>query len=97
MEAGQRLYLIPILFAYSPLISGTWAERLSVFAWSSLGLYALAGLLQWRLDKPLNPLTAAMLLCAAGLLMWAPLTTIYHIVGAGLLFAVMFWQKRTLA
>ena len=96
-KLAKGLYLIPILFAYSPLISGTWAERLSVFAWSSLGLYALAGLLQWRLDKPLTPLTAAMLLCAAGLLMWAPLTTIYHIVGAGLLFAVMFWQKRTLA
>ena len=95
-KLAKGLYLIPILFAFSPLISGTWPERLSVFAWSCLGLYALAGLLQWRLDKPLNPLTALMLLCAAGLLMWAPLTTIYHIVGAGLLFAVMFWQKRSL-
>ena len=96
-KLAKGLYLIPILFAYSPLISGTWPERLNEFAWSSLGLYALAGLLQWRLDKPLNPLSALMLLCSAGLLMWAPLTTIYHIAGAGLLFAVMFWQKRTLA
>ena len=95
-KLAKGLYLIPVLFAYSPLISGTWPERLSVFAWSCLGLYALAGLLQWRLDKPLNLLSAAMLLIAAGLLMWAPLSTIYHIVGAGLLFAVMFWQKRTL-
>lgn len=96
-KLAKGLYLIPILFAYSPIISGTWPERLSIFGWSCLGLYALAGLLQWRLDKPLNPLSALMLLCSAGLLMWAPLTTIYHIVGAGLLFAVMFWQKRTLA
>lgn len=96
-KLAKGLYLIPILFAYSPLISGTWPERLAIFGWSCLGLYSLAGLLQWRLDKPLNPLSALMLLCSAALLMWAPLTTIYHIVGAGLLFAVMFWQKRTLA
>ncbi len=96
-KLAKGLYLIPVLFAYSPLISGTWPERLSVFAWSCLGLYALAGLLQWRLDKPLNLLSAAMLLVAAGLLMWAPLATPYHIVGAGLLFAVIIWQKRTLA
>lgn len=96
-KLAKGLYLIPVLFAYSPLISGSWPERFSVFAWSCLGLYALAGVLQWRLDKPLNLLTAAMLIVAAGLLMWAPLATPYHIVGAGLLFAVMFWQKRTLA
>lgn len=94
-KLAKGLYLIPILFAYSPLISGTWPERLSIFGWSCLGLYSLAGLLQWRLDKPLNPLSALMLLCSAPLLMWAPLSTIYHIVGAGLLFAVIVWQKRS--
>ncbi len=94
-KLAKGLYLIPILFAYSPLISGTWPERLSIFGWSCLGLYSLAGLLQWRLDKPLNPLSALMLLGSAPLLMWAPFSTIYHIVGAGLLFAVIVWQKRS--
>ncbi|MCB1648600.1 MAG: TRAP transporter fused permease subunit [Pseudomonadales bacterium] len=94
-KLAKGLYLIPVLFAYSPLISGTWPERLSEFGWSCLGLYALAGLLQWRLDRPLNPLSAAMLLSAAALLMWAPLGIPYHLAGAGLLFAVVLWQKRT--
>lgn len=93
-KLAKGLYLIPVLFAYSPLISGTWPERLSVFFWSCMGLYALAGVLQWRLDKPLNFLTAGMLLISAGMLMWAPLSTLYHIAGTLILLSVIFWQKR---
>lgn len=93
-KLAKGLYLIPVLFAYSPLISGTWSERLGVFFWSCMGLYALAGLLQWRLDKPLNFLTAGLLIISAGMLMWAPLSTLYHIAGTLILLGVIFWQKR---
>lgn len=93
-KLAKGLYLIPVLFAYSPLISGTWPERLEEFGWSCLGLYALAGILQWRLDRPLNLLTAALLLLSAFLLMWAPLMNLYHLAGAAVLFGVIFWQKR---
>ena len=83
-----------MLFAYSPLISGTWPERFYTFFWAWIGLFAMAGLLQWRLDRPLNLITAAMLAVGAGLLMWAPLTIYHHIVGAILVAAVVFWQKH---
>ncbi len=96
-KIAKGLYLVPLLFAYSPLISGTWPERLTVFFWSCLGLYALAGLLQWRLETPLNPLTAAMLLASAALLLWPPLPIPYHLAGAALLAGVVFWQKREAA
>ncbi len=96
-KLAKGLYLVPLLFAYSPLITGTWPERLSVFFWACLGLYAAAGLLQWRLEKPLNPLTAMMLLAAAVMMMWYPFGIAYHAVGAALLFGVIFWQKRSIA
>lgn len=92
-KIAKGLYLVPVLFAYSPLISGTWPERFYTFFWSCLGLYAMAGLLQWRLDRPLNAATAAMLILSAGLLLWAPLTVYHHLVGAALLFAVILWQR----
>ncbi|MDP2141853.1 MAG: TRAP transporter fused permease subunit [Gammaproteobacteria bacterium] len=94
-KLAKGLYLVPVLFAYSPLVTGTWPERLSVFFWSCMGLYAAAGLLQWRLDKPLNLLTAAMLLAAFVLTMWYPFGVLYHVVGALLLLGVIFWQKRS--
>lgn len=92
-KVAKGLYLIPVLFAYSPLISGSWPERLITFGWSCLGLYAAAGLLQWRLDRPLNPISAAMLAVSALLLLWAPFAIYYHIVGVALLAAVIIWQR----
>jgi TRAP transporter 4TM/12TM fusion protein len=93
-KVAKGLYLVPLLFAYSPLISGTWPERLHTFFWACLGLYAAAGLLQWRLDRPLNLVTALMLAVSAGLLLWAPLSVYLHVVGAALLLAVILWQKQ---
>lgn len=93
-KIAKGLYLVPVLFAYSPLISGTWPERFYTFFWSCLGLYAMAGLLQWRLDRPLNLASAAMLAISAALLLWAPFTVYHHIAGAALLLAVVLWQRH---
>lgn len=93
-KISKGLYLVPILFAYSPLITGTWLERVEVFIWATAGLYALAGILQWHLEKPLNLLTAALLLLAAALMMWAPLAIAWHLAGAVILAGIFFWQRR---
>jgi len=93
-KVAKGLYLVPLLFAYSPLISGTWPERFYTFFWSCMGLYAAAGLLQWRLDRPLNMVTASMLAVSALLLLWAPLTVYHHCAGAALLFGVILWQRN---
>ncbi|MCY4263598.1 MAG: TRAP transporter fused permease subunit [Gammaproteobacteria bacterium] len=91
---AKGLYLVPVLFAYSPLISGTWPERVEVFVWASLGLYALAGLLQWHLESRINISVAVVLAVCAGLLMWAPLPFYCHLSGAVLLIGIVVWQKR---
>lgn len=94
-KVAKGLYLVPVLFAYSPLISGSWPERFEVFVWSCMGLYAMAGLLQWHLETRLNALTAAALLVSAGLLMWTPFGIYWHMVGAAILVAVILLQRRT--
>ncbi len=93
-KVAKGLYLIPLLFAYSPIISGTWPERLEVFGWSCLGLYALAGLLHWHLEIRLNAATATLLLLSAALLMWTPFGIFYHLIGAGVLLGVILWQRK---
>jgi TRAP transporter 4TM/12TM fusion protein len=96
-KVAKGLYLVPVLFAYSPLISGTWPERIEVFIWSCMGLYALAGLLQWHLDTRINLPIAGGLILAAALLMWTPFPIAYHIAGAAILFGIIFYQRRQLA
>lgn len=93
-KVAKGLYLVPILFAYSPIISGTWPERIEIFVWSCLGLYAMAGVLQWHLEARLNAATAGVLLVSAGLLMWTPLPFVAHLVGAALLVGVFVLQNR---
>ena len=93
-KIAKGLYLVPVLFAYSPLVSGTWPERIEVFLWACMGLYALAGLLEWHLETRINSLIAALLLLSAGLLMWTPLPIYYHISGAVILLAIILYQNR---
>ena len=93
-KVAKGLYLVPILFAYSPLISGSWPERLEVFLWASMGLYAMAGLLQWHLEARITPAAALSLLLSAFLLMWTPLPIYYHAAGALLLIGIVYLQRK---
>ncbi|MEC7582251.1 MAG: TRAP transporter fused permease subunit, partial [Pseudomonadota bacterium] len=93
-KVAKGLYLVPILFAYSPLISGSWPERLEVFLWASMGLYAMAGLLQWHLEARITPAAALILLLSAFLLMWTPLPIYCHSAGALLLIGIVYLQRK---
>ena len=93
-KVAKGLYLVPVLFAYSPLISGTWPERIEVFIWSCLGLYAMAGLLQWHLETKINVMIAGGLATSAALLMWTPFPIYFHIAGATILLLIIFFQNR---
>ena len=94
-KVAKGLYLVPVLFAYSPLISGTWPERLEVFLWSCMGLYALAGLLQWHLEAKINAIIATALVVSAALLMWTPFPFYFHLAGAAILATIIFYQNRS--
>jgi len=93
-KVAKGLYLVPVLFAYSPLIAGTWPERIEVFIWSSMGLYAMAGVLQWHLETRLNLGSGAGLLLSAALLMWAPFPIYLHLIGAAILVAIVIMQNK---
>jgi TRAP-type uncharacterized transport system fused permease subunit len=94
-KVAKGLYLVPVLFAYSPLISGSWPERIEVFIWSCMGLYAMAGLLSWHLESRINLVIAGLLLLSATLLMWTPFPIYFHMVGAGILVAIVVMQNRS--
>lgn len=93
-KIAKGLYLVPVLFAFTPLITGSWGERLSVFVFACFGLYALAGILQWHLETRLNAGTGALLLVSALCLLWTPFGILIHFAGAAILVGVLFWQRR---
>ncbi len=95
-KVAKGLYLVPVLFAFTPLITGNWVERISVFVFACFGLYALAGLLQWHLEEKLNPVTAILVLASAACLLWTPFGITIHVAGALLLAGIVFYQRRSI-
>ncbi|MEX2496727.1 MAG: TRAP transporter fused permease subunit [Woeseia sp.] len=92
-KLAKGLYLVPLLFVYTPLISGSWAQRIEIFFWATLALYALCAVLQWYLKRRLNAVTAALLLLSAAVMLWQPFGLWVQLAGAGLLLAVVGWQR----
>lgn len=88
-KLAKGLYLIPLLFAYTPLISGSWSEALHVAVFALFGLYALVGLLEGWLEGPLG-WPQRLLLAVAGIcLMWPDPGMMVR--GTGLVLLVALW------
>ncbi|MDA1185212.1 MAG: TRAP transporter large permease subunit [Acidobacteria bacterium] len=94
-KLAKGLYIVPLLFAFAPLVAGSWTERLTVFGFACFGLYALAGVLQWHLESKLNAVTAALTMTSAACLLWTPFGPGVHIAGALMLVGVVVWQKTS--
>ncbi len=69
-KLAKGLYIIPLLFAYTPLIGGTWPEILTVAVLALAGLYALAGLMEGWLEGPVGWPGRLGLALLAGILLW---------------------------
>ncbi len=41
-KLAKGLYIVPVMFAYTPLLSGNWSEMLPVFAIGLVGIYGLS-------------------------------------------------------
>jgi TRAP-type uncharacterized transport system fused permease subunit len=90
-KIAKGLYLVPLLFAYTPILGGSTLEVLEIFVFATLGLYAVAAALQGYLESPLGPLERALMLAAGALLFWPG---IWWTHGAGLVvfLALVAWS-----
>jgi TRAP transporter 4TM/12TM fusion protein len=93
-KLAKGLYIIPLLFAYTPFIGGSWAEDFTIFFFAFFGLYAFAasleGFMEARLSLPLRLLTLG---CAIALL-W-PAEWWVHTIGLVVLIGLFMTSFRT--
>ena len=91
---GKGLYLVPLLFVATPLIAGSWAERLAVFGFALAGLYAVAGAIQGALEGRLGwPARGAALVAGAALL-WPDLPLAARAAALAVLAALIWWSRK---
>ncbi|MEJ6398960.1 TRAP transporter permease, partial [Yoonia sp. 208BN28-4] len=51
-KLAKGLYIVPVLFAYTPFLSGDWPLMLRVFVFAVVGIYALSAALQGCMERP---------------------------------------------
>ncbi len=90
-KIAKALYVVPLLFAYTPFLSGDLATALVIFAFGTLGLYAVISAIEGHAEAPYPwPLRIAM--AALGLALLWPWSLWVQIAGAVLLVAFMGWN-----
>lgn len=92
-KLAKGLYVIPLLFAYTPFIGGSWADDFTIFFFALFGLYAFAagleGFMETRLKLPVRLLTLG---CAGALLWPAPWSV--HLAGLCALLVIFTLNFR---
>ncbi len=87
-KLAKGLYIVPILFAYTPMLGGSWTDDFIIFFFAFIGLYAFAGGFQGFLENRLGLLLRIFSLILAFFLI-APWPIPVH-AAAAVLFLVLF-------
>ncbi|MCZ6763326.1 MAG: TRAP transporter large permease subunit, partial [Alphaproteobacteria bacterium] len=96
-KIAKGLYIVPLLFAYTPLVSGEWSQAVLVFVFALMGLYAFTGALQGHLEVRLSWPGRVVAAAAAVALLWpAPHWAMWtvHLAGAAGLVGLLWWGGR---
>lgn len=93
-KVAKGLYIVPLLFAYTPFIGNDWGQVFLIFFFALFGLYAFTAAFQGFMEARLNLLFRLLTLGAAVALLW-PTTWIIHLGGLALLLAVFMinWKQ----
>ena len=92
-KLAKGLYIVPLMMAYTPFLSGDWGVMIVIFAFGVVGIYALAGALQGCMESPLNPILRVFAGVAGAACIWpAPLWV--HVVAASIVIVLVVYNAR---
>ena len=92
-KIAKGLYIIPLLFAYTPLLGGSWPEIFAIFIFALAGLYCFTCALQGHMENPIAwPLRLLLLMLAVALL--TPTTPIVQTTALGCLLVLLILNVR---
>ena len=92
-KIAKGLYIVPLMFAYTPLISGNWMEICQIGFFALFGIYAINALIQYYAEGPLKVWHLPILILGGVGAFW-PLHWIANIVGAALIVYVVISTRQ---
>ncbi len=90
-KLAKGLYIIPLLFAYTPFLYGNWVIALEIFFFSMIGLFVFAAAFQGHLETDHNLPLRLLLSIIAVMLLW-PNNPLLHWLGLLAFTVVYFWD-----
>jgi TRAP transporter 4TM/12TM fusion protein len=93
---AKSLYIMPLLFAYTPFLAGDFWLALWIFAFGTVGIYALTAAISGWMEAPLSWLERVLLGATGIALLWptGPAVNVPGFVFFLALFAFNFWHGR---
>ena len=85
---AKGLYIVPILFAYTPFLGGDFLVALEIFLFGVFGVYALAAAWEGYGEAPV-PLILRPPLAALGVALLWPLGTAWHALAGAAMVAIL--------
>ena len=93
-KLAKGLYIVPVLFAYTPLLSGDWPAMIRVFCFAVIGIYALSACLQGCMERPFGIVMRVACLIAGLACLW-PAMLVANIAGALAVAALLIWNIKS--
>ena len=92
-KLAKGLYIVPIIMAYSPFLSGDWLVALEIFFFSVFGIYALAAAIQGCMERPIGWIERAIIGAAGVACLW-PGDVLIDIAGAVAVVVFLVFNLR---
>lgn len=92
-KIAKGLYIIPLIFAYTPMVGGDFWQVIQIGFFSLFGIYAFTMLIQRYSEGPI-PIWLYPVLVAGGAAAFWPLALFVNIVGATLVTGVIIVTSR---
>ncbi len=92
-KIAKGLYIVPLIFAYTPMIGGSFVEVVHVGFFSLFGIYSLNVLIQNYSEGPLALWIYPLFIAGAAMAFW-PMETIANICGALIVCITVFITSR---
>lgn len=93
-KIAKGLYIVPLLFAYSPLISGDIWEMLRVFLFGLFGIYAIIAGLEGFLEHRLSWWLRLLMFPIGGLMLWPHDSLMLDTSGLVIFLVLLVWSGR---
>lgn len=93
-KLAKGLYIVPLLFVWSPLITGTPLEMVTVFVMALFGVYAIIAGLEGYLEHELSWWLRLLMFPIGALMLWPHGMLSVDLAGVAIFVAVLIWSAR---